>query len=166
MANNPSLSLVISHLDYCNAILMDLPDADISHLQRIQNICAKTVLDRDRYESSTNCLHDLHWLPIQKRIQHIVLTFVHKALNNKAPDYIKTLLREHQPRREGLRSEAQSYKQLIVPRTYRKTFATRLFSCIAPTYRNNLPMHLKIIEDTETFKKQRPIYTSNEILKL
>ena len=154
VANILALSLVISHLDYCNAIFVGLPDTDISCLQRIQNICAKTVLGRDKYESSTRCLHDLHWLPIQKRIQHKVLTFVHKALNNKAPDYIKTLLREHQPRREGLRSETQSYKQLIVLRTYRKTFATRSFSCIALKWSNNLPVHLKIIEDTETFKKQ------------
>ena len=44
VANTLSLGLVISHLDYCNAILAGLPDTDISHLQRIQNICAKTVL--------------------------------------------------------------------------------------------------------------------------
>ena len=70
VANTLALSLVISHLDYCNAILVGLPDTDISHLQRIQNICAKTVLGQDKYESSTRCLHDLHWLPIQKRIQY------------------------------------------------------------------------------------------------
>ena len=43
-ANTLALGLVISHLDYCNAILVGLPDTDISCLQRIQNICAKTVL--------------------------------------------------------------------------------------------------------------------------
>ena len=43
-ANTLALALVISHLDYCNAILADFPDTDISCLQRIQNICAKTVL--------------------------------------------------------------------------------------------------------------------------
>ena len=43
-ANTLALGLVISHLDYCTAILAGLPDTDISHLQRSQNICAKTVL--------------------------------------------------------------------------------------------------------------------------
>ena len=52
VANTLTLGLVISHLDYCNAILAGLPDTDISCLQRIQNICAKTVLGRDKYESS------------------------------------------------------------------------------------------------------------------
>ena len=153
-ANTLPQSLVISHLHYCIAILAGLPDTDISCLQKIQNICAKTVLGRDKYENSSRCLLDLQWLPIWKRIQHKVLTFLHKALNDQAPDYIKTLLKEHQPRRGGLRSDAQSYKWLTVLRTYRKTFATRSFSCIAPTWWNNHPIHLKMIEDTETFKKQ------------
>ena len=154
VANTLALSLVISPLDYCNAILVGLPDTDISCLQRFQNICTKTVQGQDEHESSTRCLLDLHWLLIWKRIQHKGLTFVHKVLNDQAPDYIKTLLREHQPRREGLRSDAQSYNWLTVLRTYRKTFATRSFNCIAPTWWNNLPIHLKMIKDTETFKKK------------
>ena len=154
VANTLPLGLVISHLDYCNAILAGLPDTDISCLQSIQNICAKTVLGWDKYESSTRCILEWHWLPIHKRIQHKVLTFVHKALNGQAPDYIRALLKENQPRRDGLRSDAQSFKWLTVLRTYRKTFAARSFSCIAPTWWNNLPIHLKMIEDTETFKKQ------------
>ena len=107
--NTLALGLVISHLDYCNAILADLPDTDISCLQRIQNICAKTVLGQNKYESSTRCLLKLHWLPIQKRIKHKVLTFVHKPLNDQAPEYIRSLLKEYQPRRVGLRSDAQSF---------------------------------------------------------
>ena len=64
VANTLALGLVISHLDYCNAILAGLPDTDISCLQRIQNICAKTVCGQDKCESSTKCLLELHWLPI------------------------------------------------------------------------------------------------------
>ena len=55
---------------------------------------------------------------------------------------------------DGLRSDTQSFKRLIVPRTYRKTLAARSFSCIAPAWWNSLPLHLKMIEDTETLKKQ------------
>ena len=97
VANTLALGLVISCLDYCNAILAGLPDTDISHLQRIQNICAKTVLSQDKYESSTRCLLELHWLLIWKRIKHKVLTFVHKSLNNQAPECIRLLLKEYQP---------------------------------------------------------------------
>ena len=34
-----ALGTVMSHLDYCNAILCDLPNIDISQLQAIQNVC-------------------------------------------------------------------------------------------------------------------------------
>ena len=38
------LGLVISHLDYCNSILVGLPDVSINQMQRVQNLVAKVVL--------------------------------------------------------------------------------------------------------------------------
>ena len=35
------LGTVVSHLDYCNSILVGLPEADITKMQHIQNIAAK-----------------------------------------------------------------------------------------------------------------------------
>ena len=35
------LGTVMSHLDYCNSILVGLPDVNISKIQHIQNIAAK-----------------------------------------------------------------------------------------------------------------------------
>ena len=58
------LSLVMSHLDYSNSILSGYPDTLINKYQRVQNLCAKLVLCRDNYSSSTQALIDLHWLPI------------------------------------------------------------------------------------------------------
>ena len=37
------LGLVISHLDYCNALFIGLPKQEIMKLQRVQNFAAKTV---------------------------------------------------------------------------------------------------------------------------
>ena len=52
--------LVISHLDYTNALLGGLPKCSIDKLQRIQNIAAKIVLGKGRFDSSTRCLAKLH----------------------------------------------------------------------------------------------------------
>ena len=64
------LMLCMSHLDYSNALLYGLPNKNIKRYQMIQNICAKLVLVRPKYSSSTKTLKCLHWLPIQQRINH------------------------------------------------------------------------------------------------
>ena len=46
-------ALVISHLDYANAILIDLPDITIQKLQRVQNIAARVVLGNENSEESS-----------------------------------------------------------------------------------------------------------------
>ena len=68
------LGLVISHLDHCNSILYGLPDFDINKFQRIQNMSAKLVLQHKKSNSATQCLKDLHWLPIRERINFKILT--------------------------------------------------------------------------------------------
>ena len=55
-------ALVISHLDYANAILIDLPDITMKKLQRVQNIATRLVLGNEsREESSKENLKKLHW---------------------------------------------------------------------------------------------------------
>ena len=68
------LGLVMSHLDYMNAILINLSQREIQKQQRIQNMVAKIALCKSRYESSQESLWELHWLPIHRHIQHKVLT--------------------------------------------------------------------------------------------
>ena len=63
-------ALVISHLDYANAILIDLLDIAIKKLQRVQNIAARLVLgNQSSEESSKENLQKLHWLPVKYRTE-------------------------------------------------------------------------------------------------
>ena len=50
------LSLVIPYLDYGNSALAGAPDVLINKYQRIQNMCAKLVLNRSKYDSLTDAL--------------------------------------------------------------------------------------------------------------
>ena len=104
----------MSHLDYCNSILADLPDVDIKKFQRIQNICAKLTLGRSKYNSNTHCLDELHWLPVRKWIQFKILTLTYKCLDCQAPTYLRDLLVRLPVRCEGLRSE-KAERQLLEP---------------------------------------------------
>ena len=142
-------SLVMSHLDYCNALLIGIQQDLIAKLQRLQNSAARIVSRTRKYEHITPVLIKLHWLPIKFRIQFKVLMLVYKALNGLAPKYIKELLVPYKPRRH-LRSEAKGL--LDEPRT-RLKFGDRAFSISAPRLWNALPQHLKDSTSCQAFKK-------------
>ena len=91
------LMLWISHLDYANALLYGMTKKLKSKYQRIQNMCAKLVLNKQKYDSATKCLQELHWLPIEQRIQHKILLITYKALSGQAPKYIQELIKIKTP---------------------------------------------------------------------
>ena len=96
------LAMVISHLDYANAIMVGLPEKHIGKLQRVLNMAAKFVLKRGKYTSSKASLQSLHWLPIRSRIKFKIAVLVYKCLQGKAPEYLQNLLITYIPKREGL----------------------------------------------------------------
>ena len=55
-------------------------------------MAAKIVLGKGRYDGSTGCLAELHWLPIQQRIEFKIITLVHKSLHGLVPQYLVDLL--------------------------------------------------------------------------
>ena len=61
-------SLVVSCLDYCNAVFFGISEKLIHHLQLIQNAAAKLVTGKYKYDHLENDLEELHWLTIKKRI--------------------------------------------------------------------------------------------------
>ena len=52
--------LVLSHLDYANPIFVGIPKRNIQRLQKVQNMAAKLVLNRDKWSSSKEPLKQLH----------------------------------------------------------------------------------------------------------
>ena len=79
------IALLMTHLDYANSILAGLPKANIHQLQRVQNMAARIVLHRSKHESASKCLEELHWLPIQYRINFKVVTLVFKLSMDLPP---------------------------------------------------------------------------------
>ena len=146
------ITLVMIHLDYANSIVTGLPKASMHQLQRVQNMAAKIVLQISKFGSSLKCLEELHWLPKQYRINFKVITLVFKCIHRLATSYLKELITIKKPSRQGLQLE-QVIRQLEVPRTTRHTFAARSFGVRGPSLWNQLPEHIKPIEDYSTFKK-------------
>ena len=160
------LSLVISHLDYCNAILYGVAETDISKMQRIQNMCAKLVLNRGKYESSRQALYDLHWLPIKARINQKLLTFMFQCFIGRAPEYLNDILSKQVSRRQGLRSEIVANFDYQIPLNKRKTFSDRSFGTVGPRLWNALPLFLKQSETLDVFKRRLKTHYFSDFFSL
>ena len=146
----------MSHIDYANGLLINIPNSSLEPFQRLQNMCAKLVLKKNKYSSSMNALYDLHWLPIQARIDFKILTIVHTCLYGDAPDYLKELLKKKQKPKRTLRSNTSNHidLDLIIPFNSKKTFGDQSFSFMGPYLWNNLPYNLKSIVQYDNFKRK------------
>ena len=71
VANTIACSIVTSRLDYCNSLLYGTSVANTAKLQRVQNTLARIITGAKRKDHITPVLHDLHWLPVKKRIEYL-----------------------------------------------------------------------------------------------
>ena len=55
---------VTSKVDYCNSLLVGLPNTLLRKLQSVLNTAARLVSGTRKYDRITPSLKDLHWLPI------------------------------------------------------------------------------------------------------
>ena len=155
--------LVMAHLDYANALYFGIPDIDVKRLQRVQNIAARLVLRKTNCDSITECLGELHWLPIRAQIDFKILVLVYKCLWGNVPKYLKNLITLNPINRQGIRSE-RKIDRLIVPFTKYKTFAARLFAVAGPTLWNCIPEDIKLSNSIEQFKSSLKTHLYNKYL--
>ena len=148
-------ALVLSHLDYCNALLIGLPDSTLRPLQNVQNSAARVILGLSKFEHISPGLKKLHWLPIKYRIVFKVLTMVFKSLHDEAPTYISDLL-ELKKSNYSLRSA--NGINLQEQRSKLKYYGDRAFSVCAPRLWNMLPNNVKTSPNLDIFKKNLKTY--------
>ncbi len=90
-------ALVLSRLDYCNALLAGLPASSIKPLQLIQNATARLIFNEPKRTHVTPLFINLHWLPIAARIKFKALMFTYKTTSGSAPLYLNSLLQTYMP---------------------------------------------------------------------
>ena len=143
-------TLVTPRIDYCNVVLYGLPKRQLQKIQQVQNTAARIVTKTPRRNHITPVLRELHWLPVEYRIQFKLLVHTYRALNAQAPIYITDLLQWHKPAR-SLKSEQALL--LNIPRTRTATYGERAFQAAAPTLWNKLPSLVKSNTTLDGFKK-------------
>uniref|UniRef100_A0A3Q3KA17 Reverse transcriptase domain-containing protein n=1 Tax=Monopterus albus TaxID=43700 RepID=A0A3Q3KA17_MONAL len=109
-------AFVTSRLDYCNSLLSGCPNNSLKSLQLIQNAAARVLTGTSKRDHISPILASLHWLPVKFRIEFKILLLTYKALNDKAPSYLKDLVEPYHPNRA---LHSQSAGLLVVPRVHR-----------------------------------------------
>ncbi len=100
-------ALVISRLDYCNALLAGLPSNTIKPLQMIQNAAARLFFNEPKRAHFTPLFISLHWLAVAARIQFKTLMLAYRTTTGSTPSYFHSLLQIYIPSR-SLRSRSLS----------------------------------------------------------
>ncbi len=143
-------ALVISRLDYCNALLAGLPSNTIKPLQMIQNAAARLVFNEPKRAHVTPVFVSLHWLPVAAHIQFKTLMLAYKTTTGSAPTYFHSLLQIYIPSR-SLRSASE--RRLVVPSQRGSKSLSRTFSFTIPGWWNDLPTPIQNAGSLSIFKQ-------------
>jgi len=69
-----------------------ISDGLMTWLQSVQNAAARLVSGAQRYDHITPVLHQLHWLPVRKRMDFKIAALVYRSLSGMAPAYLAVWL--------------------------------------------------------------------------
>ena len=140
--------LIISRLDYSNALLFGTSEHNFHKLQCVQNSLARVVLQQPFRSSSKPLLQKLHWLPVKERVHFKIASISFKTLACSQPTYLAESLH----RCSSLRNLRSNNKQLlVVPR--RSLESSKLgFSYSGPTVWNSLSISTRDSNTFDVFK--------------
>lgn len=143
---------VTSKLDGLNSLLFGLPKSEIQKLQRVQNSTARLITGSKKFDHITPILKELHWLPVQFRIEFKVLLLSYKALYGGGPVYLRDLLKFHSPDGDRVLRSASDASSLQIPRSRLLTYGDRSFCVFAPKLWNGLPISVREAKTVSSFK--------------
>ena len=103
-----------------------------------------------KFDHITPILRDLHWLPVNFRVQFKLLLQVYKTLHGLAPSYLSSKL-SLKPNK-CLRSDNQLLLDVPKSTLQLKYYGDRVFSVAGPTLWNALPKEIRLCTSVDSFK--------------
>ena len=151
-AKTLACSLILTKIDYCNALLSNISQANIKKLQKIQNSAAKLFRSK-KYDHVQPLSIELHWLPVEARIKFKIALLCFKFFTEvNFPKYLTSLLQTYIPNR-NLRSSNDS-RLLVNPSITKSSYGDQAFSVSAPKLWNSLPYHVRHSPTLRIFKSK------------
>lgn len=85
-------ALILSCLNYGNALYLGAPRTTTNKLQVIQNCAARMLFMTPNSHSARPALKTLHWLPVVDRIKFKSLCIAHKSFWKKGPPILQAII--------------------------------------------------------------------------
>jgi hypothetical protein len=148
------VSLVLSRLDYCNALLAGLPSTQIDRLQSVENAAARMIFAARRRDHVTPLQQQLHWLRVSDRIMYKLCSLVYRCLHGLGPDYLACELQRVSDIESRRRLRSASTVTLVVPATKHSMLGDRAFPVAAARAWNTLPPDVTSASTLSSFRRR------------
>ena len=135
-------SLVISSLDYCNALYIGANQSVVKRLQSLQNRAARIIKGLKRKDNVELHLKELHWLKVRERVEFKILLLTFKCIHGLAPKYLCDLIQYSPSCGRNVNLHCPSL------------ISSMAFSVVAPKLWNDLPLDIQRTADVDLFKNK------------
>ena len=74
-------SIAVSRINYCNSLLVGLPEGQLDRIQSVLDYAVRIIYGRGKYDRVTPFLRDkLRWLRVPQKVQYKLCLLMYKAL--------------------------------------------------------------------------------------
>ena len=149
-------NLILSNLDYCNALLIRATNKDIKPLQRVMNKAIRFIFNLRKRDHISQFSAKAHFLPIFYRIRFKICLMAFKIVNGMSPDYLADDVEMFQPTTKiNLRDHygRDEFMFKFPPFNENNTLLSQLI-----LNWNALPYNIRTVESLEKFKVRLKTY--------
>ena len=80
-----AIAFISSRVDYCNSVFNGTDSVHLRPIQSVLNASARLIVKKRKYDQITATIRDeLHWLPVQQRLDYKPCNFIYKCLHQRA----------------------------------------------------------------------------------
>ena len=144
-------SLIISRIDYCSILLVNVAKTVISRLQRIINAAVRFVYKLRRSQSVREYVKRAHILPMESRIKYKCCITVFKIIHGLSAEYLTDMINPNIINRTNLRSGTDT---LIL----RKPGTVKCIEHGMIENWNSLPKQIRHLRTIDIFEKELKTY--------
>ena len=146
-------NLIFSTIDYCNVLLIGCNKSELNPLKLIINKCIRFILNINYRTHITPFYNQLHFLPINRRIQFKANLLAHKIFYRVAPEYLNEDFIHYTPMQQMVLREGAGRDSYMFKIDNDGIRTKLIYSKIRQEW-NSLPLKIRKYESLPLFKSK------------